>query len=204
MQCQVVTNSECSNYRHCFQSEIAQFPRMRSPLLQDKKNHTELDRCRWQSSLCAMWLILSMRVCACWCKTGSCCIDGVTLSDRKWILPACAPIGTTIIPIPGRLGECKPHQTVRVTNWWARCGAVLCSSVQIKPRSIIKQFQMKKIRRQVTICLTAAIMPATKISYFSVSTQGVLGGSCIDKRLIPRVEDWVTQQDVCAGFIHCP
>lgn len=106
-----------------FNQKLLNFPGWGLHCCRTKKKHTELDRCRWQSSLCAMWLIVSMRVCVCWCKMVSCCIDGVTLSDRKWILPACAPIGTTIIPIPGRLGECKPHQTVRVTNWWACCGA---------------------------------------------------------------------------------
>ena len=48
MQCQVVTNSECSNYRHCFQSEIAQIPRMRSPWL----DRNPPERGERQSSSC--------------------------------------------------------------------------------------------------------------------------------------------------------
>lgn len=111
--CQVVTNSECSNYRHYFQSEIAQFPRMRSLWLGKKPNLTgERDNhlyveCGW---FClAMCVSMCPRVCmhVCANKFIFLCVDRPRHDPlfcccpwqvKKWILSASTAFSTTIIP----------------------------------------------------------------------------------------------------------
>lgn len=123
MQCQVVTNSECSNYRHCFQSEIAQFPRMRSPWWEKKKKKkAQPDRDKRQSSLCGvLWLILSvcLSVCACMCVSACTCASMLPYrkkkrKKKKKLICQCADCGIThsitAPPDKSRNGSCQPLQ----------------------------------------------------------------------------------------------
>ena len=131
MQCQVVTNSECSNYRHYFQSEIAQFPRMRSLWL-EKKTQPDRGKRQWFLSPC-MCVCVRVLTCACMVvqinSSASVCTDPrMTLSiaaaldkSRNGSCQSRQHLAPQLSPFTAWLNQCKPHQAAVATQWWARC-----------------------------------------------------------------------------------
>lgn len=135
MHCQVVTNSECSNYKHYFQSEIAQFPRMRSLWLEKKH-----DRSGRQSSLCKVCLFPPVRVCVnavtrvheckqihlpLFAHAGRLASVAHSMADAldKSRNGSCQPPQHLAPQLSPFTACCKPHQAAVATQWWAWCGA---------------------------------------------------------------------------------
>lgn len=136
MQCQVVTNSECSNYRYYFQSEIAQFPRMRSLWLENA--HTTWEEretiisvepdcvCLGVCScvhMCAH-VLLNTNSSACLCTDPGMTHPISTALDksRNGSCQLQRRLALQLSPFHSP-AACKPHQAGVATRWWERCAS---------------------------------------------------------------------------------